>query len=358
MESLPRNSKLSQSLHNVKSAAYAKSAQLSLTEEPHFLPPPFSDDGETGRAFIPHSSAMLMRKERMCYNCGQEIPAGRPRDGEESYFCSDPCYQNLKDLFWVRARAKALARSGGHCENHTAEGFRCNGTTGLQVHHIIPVGTFYWLHDLHHITNLIVLCEHCHTATKFKEYNPQAMAHHNAFPRKISLVSFSNKGNLKTCYDVPPNFRVLSPGVLLKRFDRVRDCLAREIGLSSGQREIVLGLLKLWAYYGKVYPKANFMADMPGCSSRTFWRALHVLEEQGLVQVANQFIKRANAKISNLYNLTKLVILIAKYLATHGGFVLQSRVWFGAYIFAPIQKFWGWFDNFEPALAAPEGGTP
>jgi len=130
---------------------------------------------------------------------------------------------------------------------------------------------------------------------------------------------------------------VLSPQALLKRLDKVRDCLHGVLGLTEKQTEATIRLLRLWSYYGQVYPKASQVAGEPeispamiswraeqglgpapqndGVSRATFWRTIRILEDLGLVQIVNRYVVREHARISNLYRLDKLVLVLAKYLA-------------------------------------------
>ena len=118
-------------------------------------------------------------------------------------------------------------------------------------------------------------------------------------------------------YGVSSSRRVLSPQLLLKKFDYVRDCLVYALGLTPAQREVTLRLLRYWAYYGNVYPKESSVTADPGCSKATFWRTIKLLEELGLLRVINRYVIRPHAQISNLYRLDRLVLVIAKYLAEH-----------------------------------------
>ncbi|MBA7659674.1 hypothetical protein ES703_67661 [subsurface metagenome] len=116
-------------------------------------------------------------------------------------------------------------------------------------------------------------------------------------------------------YGVPTERRLLSPGIFNKKFDRIRDYLVT-IDLTPSERQIVLQLLRLYAYYGKVYPKASEFSPLPGSSIRTFWRAVAKLEELGLVDRINRYLH--HLQISNAYRLDKLILILARWLAEHG----------------------------------------
>ncbi len=181
---------------------------------------------------------------------------------------------------------------------------------------------------------------------------PEAVIHHKVH-WYTDIVVYSSRGvRLPSPYGVSRPQRALSPQVLLKRFDQVRDCLQYAVGLTTGQREVTLKLLRLWTYYGQVYPKASTFSDEPGSSRSMFWRTIKVLSEHGLVNVVNRFLIREHAQISNLYRFDKLLILIARYLAEHGQEFREK--WLQPYLSIAGCLFWGktvWLQ--EPELAMP-----
>lgn len=165
-----------------------------------------------------------------------------------------------------------------------------------------------------------------------------SMIHHKRrdIPSKI-IVPFEGMNRCKA-YGVSLNDRVLTKGVLLKRFDQVRCCLSDVVGLPTCEREVVLRLLRLWAYYGEVYPKASQVCSEPGCSKATFWRTVAYLKYLGLIEVVSRFLLRPHAQISNLYLLKGLIIVIARYLAEHGQ-AFQEK-WLKPYLSMPGHTFW------------------
>lgn len=173
----------------------------------------------------------------------------------------------------------------------------------------------------------------------------KAMIHHK--------VIYRNRYNKEyKPYGVSSSHRVLSPQLLFKKFYCIRDCLEHVIGLTPGQRETMLRLLRLWAYYGKVYPKQSQVSIEPGCSKATYWRTIHILEELGLVQVINRYIIRPRAQISNLYRFDKLLIILARYLAEHG--VQFWEKWLKPYLTMPGFQFWSSFwDNLTLGFGSP-----
>lgn len=165
----------------------------------------------------------------------------------------------------------------------------------------------------------------------------QGLADHKAFVpgRDIIIVS---KRDTRVRYGLPVALRALSTGLFIKKYDHIRDCLAFSLGFTCAEREVVLRLLRLYVYYGAVFPKAASIAREPGCSERTFWRAVKKLQSEGLVRVINRFVLRPHAQISNLYRLEKLAIVLARYLAEHGVRFCES--WLRPALLMPARLFW------------------
>lgn len=136
------------------------------------------------------------------------------------------------------------------------------------------------------------------------------MIHHNT----SYIIIKSLREEVIRYYGVSSNFRVLSPGLLLKHWDRIIWFLRGVLQLTTAEREVAIRLLRLWVYYGKVYPKEKQITALPGCSKATFWRTVRKLRELHLIEVVNRFVLREKAQISNLYRLNNLVLAIARYL--------------------------------------------
>jgi len=100
----------------------------------------------------------------------------------------------------------------------------------------------------------------------------------------------------------------------LKKHDRIWSYLF-SLGLTAAEREIAFHLLRLYAYYGMVYPKASEFTEDAGCSKRSFWRAVAKLEEAGVLDRINRYLH--HRQISNCYRLDKLILCIIRYLAEH-----------------------------------------
>jgi len=140
--------------------------------------------------------------------------------------------------------------------------------------------------------------------------------------RKPSQDTLNNKDTLNTTnllnsltYGVPAPKRMLTPSLLLKKHDYILSYL-KSIGLTTAERPAAFYLLRLFAYYGKVYPKApNYSEDFYN-SKRSFWRAVAKLSDSGLIDRTNRYLH--HLQISNSYRLDKLVLCIIRYLAEHG----------------------------------------
>lgn len=182
---------------------------------------------------------------------------------------------------------------------------------------------------------------------------PNLMRHHsNVLPEYI-------RGNrdkiwrLTDYYGVSPTYRILSKGLLLKHFDKVRRCLVDVLGLTDCQREVVFRLLRFWTNYRKVYPKASQICSEPGCSKATFWRTVSYLKAQGLIEVIPRDLTPFRRQISSLYILTHLLILIARYLAEHGTAFREK--WLKPYLQLPGRVFWATLAPCQESRAGPSG---
>lgn len=165
-----------------------------------------------------------------------------------------------------------------------------------------------------------------------------SMIHHSNYLPYILRGSRNILFDRTSYYGVSSSYRVLSPQLLLKKFDAVRDCLQYTLGLSLGQREVTLRMLRLWAYYGKVYPNEALITSEPGCSKATFWRTIRLLQDMGLIHIINRYLTPYRRQISNLYRLDKLVLLLARYLAEHGQRFCEK--WIEPYLLMPGSQFW------------------
>ena len=172
---------------------------------------------------------------------------------------------------------------------------------------------------------------------------------------KTRIIHKINGTSIDKPYGVPKARRILTPGLLNKQWDNIVRFLKHHVGLTTAEREAVLRLLRLAAYYPDVYPKASQIAELPGTSKRTFWRAIAKLKEMGLVTVVNRFICREEAQISNLYVLRKLSLAITRYLHEHS--VHFGQAWLEPFLSMPARRFWQaikkWPWTIGPAATPP-----
>jgi len=150
----------------------------------------------------------------------------------------------------------------------------------------------------------------CQVPTKQKP-----MAHRNASQPYNNTTSDRKSRVGFWSYGVPSDKRILTPGLFIKHFDQIRHYLV-SVELTTADREATLRLLRLYCYYGRCYPKAGQIAQDPGCSKRSFWRAIAKLSNMGMIEVVNRF--HQGRQISNTYRLDKLVAILARFLAEHG----------------------------------------
>lgn len=149
---------------------------------------------------------------------------------------------------------------------------------------------------------------------KTQTQNPLAHRKASTYPNSNSYILKKEEILKRLTYGVPTERRMLSSSLLLKKHDRIREYLLK-LDLTAAEREITFNLLRLYTYYGKVYPKANAFADTGGCSKRSFWRAIAKLEELGVVDRIHRYLD--HLQISNCYRLDKLVLCIVRYLSEH-----------------------------------------
>jgi len=169
-------------------------------------------------------------------------------------------------------------------------------------------------------------------------FSLDSMIHHKARDPRIvgnTLADIVERGKR---YGVSSSHKVLTKGLLLKKFDLVRDCLAGVCGLTRAERDVTLGLLRFQVYYPQVFPKASQVAEAENVGTATFWRTVGKLRDMNLLKVVPRFLIRAEAQISNLYLLKELLIVIARYLAEHGTGFAES--WLKPYLVMPGKLFW------------------
>lgn len=178
--------------------------------------------------------------------------------------------------------------------------------------------------------------------------------------RKVSPDTFRNNTSLNSntilerlTYGVPPKRRILTAGVLRKRHRLIVDCLIM-LGLPTWRRSVILELVRLYAYYGKVYPKAKHIAEDAYCSKRTFWRTIADMEQDGLIQRDNRYLN--HLQISNAYRLDKLILILVRYITEHAEHLFAEHA--PDLIFTPAKVFWTLIWTVRVRLRDPVPITP
>lgn len=176
---------------------------------------------------------------------------------------------------------------------------------------------------------------------------PAPVIHHKVTPLPSSIIVNGRSKPYGVSSPVKRSYRVLSPGLFRKRYDDVRDFLEYNLGLTTAQRDVILRLLRFWAYYGLVCPKESTVTSQPGCSKATYWRTVRFLKDRQLISVINRYVLRPHAQISNLYRFDRLMLILARYLAERGVGFLEK--WLAPYLAMPARLFWGWAFGLAPS---------
>lgn len=180
---------------------------------------------------------------------------------------------------------------------------------------------------------------------------PKPMIHHKDYSNTYTII-YKNKGKrVPKPYGVSSSHKVLTKGLLLKKWDLVVRCLKENCELTPAERDVALEFLRFQAYYPEVYPKATQVALEVNRGVATFWRTVGKLQDMNLLEVYQRFLIRPEAQISNLYLLKGLVLLLARYLAEHG--VAFRERWLTRALTMPGRLFWRQIYQAPEAQAAP-----
>jgi len=185
------------------------------------------------------------------------------------------------------------------------------------------------------------------TAQPLAQRKPSTHTHNNNYTLNKNILLD------RLTYGVPPQRRIITAGVFRKRFELIVDCLLR-LGYPPWRRSVILELVRLYAYYGKVYPKASYIAHDAYCSKRTFWRAVQQLEQHGLIERSNRYLN--HLQISNCYRLDKLILVLTRYIAEHAEHLFAKDA--PAFIFEAAQVFWKLIWTMKVRLRDPISITP
>ena len=180
--------------------------------------------------------------------------------------------------------------------------------------------------------------------------SPQSTAHHNALPINLNNIYYKKGIGVGKRYGVPQLHRILTMGNYHKHHDDINTMLRVACGLENRERGAIFCLLRLFLYYGKVYPKAADVADQEYISKRTYWRAIGKLRDLGVVEVINRYVK--HKQISNLYRLDKLIVMIARFISEHHPIIFGD---FGDKLTSFFRSFWDeiWDADINLSLMAP-----
>lgn len=178
----------------------------------------------------------------------------------------------------------------------------------------------------------------------------QSMAHHKPLLPDLNKIYFKKGIEREKRYGVPSSYRILTMGNYHKHHDDINAMLRGVCELENRERSAVFCLLRLFFYYGQVYPKADDVAEQEYISKRTFWRAISKLKALGVIEVLNRYIN--HKQISNLYRIDKLVLMIARFIAEHHSTIFGD---FGDKLTSFFRSFWDeiWDADINLSLPAP-----
>ena len=179
---------------------------------------------------------------------------------------------------------------------------------------------------------------------------PQSVAHHNPLSPDSNTIYYKKGIEREKRYGVPSTHRILTMGNYHKHHNDINTMLRVVCGLEKKERSAIFCLLRLFFYYGQVYPKADDVAEQEYISKRTFWRAIGKLRESGVIEVLNRYVK--HKQISNLYRIDKLILMIARFIAEHRPTIFGD---FGDKLTSFFKSFWCeiWDADINLSLTAP-----
>lgn len=169
-------------------------------------------------------------------------------------------------------------------------------------------------------------------------------------------VLFNISTDVESPYGVSSYPRILNAKLLMRHYDRIRECLKNVIKLTPSQREVALRLLRIYAYYGVVFPKQSQISELPGCSKATFWRTIAKLEDMGMIMRVRRYWIREKAQTSDLYKMEKLLIILARYIREKSAWLADGCI--KGILSLCGAEFWSWAFNrtyydILPAMGAP-----
>ena len=168
-----------------------------------------------------------------------------------------------------------------------------------------------------------------------------SMRHHSNH-HKFSIIGNRERvWRLTRYYGVSSDYRILTKGLFVKRFDQVRDFLQYVLGLPTAEREVILRLLGYWSHYGVCYPTVARLCEEPGCSKATAWRVIGKLKGYGMMHTVPRYLTPYRRQISDIFILHGLLLLLARYLAEHGVHFWEK--WLAPVLSLSGRDFWSGF---------------
>ncbi len=170
---------------------------------------------------------------------------------------------------------------------------------------------------------------------------------------QILRIIEGGKGNH---YGVSYKPKILTPGLFFKHHDRVMVFLRDTLRLSPRQCEITEQLLRFYIFYSSVYPSQKDCSGRHRGTKPTFWRTISKLEEMGMIVRIPRYFVREKAQTSNLYEMEKLLILLARYIREHGAALADNCI--KLIIDLGGAEFWSWAFNRKYSEVLPAMGAP
>lgn len=182
------------------------------------------------------------------------------------------------------------------------------------------------------------------------------MIHYKWSQDRSYQVLFNVNNDVDTSYGVSSKPRILNIKLMQRHYDRIVIFLRDILGLSPFQVAVAVKLLRFYAYYGRVYPRQSDIQEGHIVSKATFWRTIEKLEGLGLLKRIPRYFIREKAQTSNLYEMEKLLIVLARYLREHGVALADSCV--KVILKLGGAEFWSWAFNRKYSALLPGLGAP
>jgi hypothetical protein len=164
------------------------------------------------------------------------------------------------------------------------------------------------------------------------------MAQHNVVTLYSYIYTCSKATERSLRYAVPKHYRKISPTLLNKHHRTIHSFMLSALRLTHKQTRVAEILLRLWCYYGHVYPKAQTIADECMVSKRTVWRTIQILEDMHFISRNARYFTPSRNRISNSYDCSQFCTAIAFLLYEKS--VKLKYGWLQPYFRIPGSVFW------------------